>query len=529
MAIRSDRPGERRLRDQIRFLLDAARALSREPDLDALFTRVHELIAEQFTAWTFFIAIDAGNRTEIGVPFYVEDGKRFRLPIRLPFDATITGEVFRSGQPMLVRTPEEFKRLRTVVIGPDETARAASAIYAPLRVGERTIGVMSVQNTQPDCYDEQDLELLVAVAEQTAIAVINAEHLNEIEQQRRELEMLVDIGRGLASDEFALEHMCRRIHQQLKTFIDAHVFYVALLGDEGDVLHPEYLVDGTQELQIETVPIRQTFAESVLESREAVIIGDLSSDPRVRKYDRFGDKNSAARSVIMLPLLIGERPLGVISVQSPQPNAYTGTALRLLRLITDQLSFAINNVQLYRRTERRADRDALTNLYNRRYAMGRLTDELDRASRRGTRVCLLMLDLDNFKIINDTYGHPIGDLALQVIADALRRSCRGSDVICRYGGDEFLVIFPDLIEAETAPMITRVRDELARHRVPVPSGSLGLEASMGDAVSQSGTTADALVSAADRELYRDKARAGRKRTTPLVQEIAVRREDQGDA
>lgn len=507
MAMRSDRPGERRLRDQIRFLLDTARALSREPDLDALFTRLHDLIAEQFTVWTFFIALDTENRAQIDVPFYVEDGKRFRLPIHLPVDASITGEVFRSGQPMLVRMREEFDRLRTMVIGPSDTARAQSAIYAPLRVGDRTLGVISLQSDRPQSYDEQDLELLVAVAEQTAIAVVNALHLNEIEQQRRDFELLVEIAGGLASDEFALEQMCERIHRQLKRFIDAHVFYVALLSDEGDMLRPEYCVDGDRRINPEPVPIRRTFSESVLESRQAIVIDDLETDPRVSKYDRFGDAATASRSVIMLPMLIGERPLGVLSIQSPQSNAYPQSSLRLLRSVTDQLSFAINNVQLYRQTERRADRDALTNLYNRRYAMQRLRDELDRALRRGTRVCVLMLDLDNLKTINDSYGHPVGDLALQTLADALRHACRASDVICRLGGDEFLVIFPDLIEDETKPIVTRVRDELLNHSLPVPGGDLALEASMGVAVSQAGADADALILSADRELYRDKANA----------------------
>jgi two-component system cell cycle response regulator len=168
-------------------------------------------------------------------------------------------------------------------------------------------------------------------------------------------------------------------------------------------------------------------------------------------------------------------------------------------------------VQLYRQTEQRADRDALTNLYNRRYAMRRLSEELDRAARRGTRVCLLMLDLDNFKTINDTYGHPIGDLALQCIADALRRACRASDIICRYGGDEFLVVFPDLVEAETGPMVTRLRDELLRHTIAIPGGSFALEASIGVAVSEPETDAAALTLAADRALYRDKKLARKQR------------------
>lgn len=512
MSMRSNHPGERRLRDQIRLLLDTARALSREPDLDALFARLHELIAEQFTTWTFFIALDAGNRADLDVPFYVEGGDRFSVPRRLPIDASITGEVFRSGQPMLVRTRDEFERLRTIVIGPSDQAHSRSAIYAPLRVGDRTLGVISVQSLEQRCYDERDLELLVAVGEQTAIAVVNAWRMLEIDQQRRELELLLQIGRGLASDEFSLEQMCRRIHTQLKTIIDAHVFYVALLGENGECLYPEYCVDGETEQRIDIVPLRKTLAESVLETGEAVVIGDLASDRRVRKFDPFGDAATTARSVLMLPLQIGERAIGIVSVQSPAVSAYDDSALRLLRSITDQLALAINNVQLYRRTEQRADRDALTDLYNRRYAMRRLCDELDRAARLGTRVCLLMLDIDDFKTINDTYGHPIGDLALQSIAEALRHSCRASDVICRYGGDEFLVIFPDLVEAETAPMITRVRDELLRQNVPIPGGSLALEASIGVAVSRAGASPEMLISEADRGLYRDKARAGRKRS-----------------
>jgi diguanylate cyclase (GGDEF)-like protein len=505
--MRSDRPGEHRLRDQIRFLLDTARALSREPDLDALFRRLHELIVEQFPTWSFVIALDAGNGSEMEVAFHAENGRRLSEPVRVAIDQSITGEVFRSGQPMVVRSREEFARLRTIVVGPS----AGSAIYAPLRAGERTIGVISVQSDRPYCYNEEDLELLVAVGEQTAIAVLNAWRMLEIEQQRLELELLVELGQGLASDEFSLQQMCRRIHAQLATIIDAHVFYAALLSDDGERLHPAYCVEGGNEVNIEAVPLSRTLAESVLIAREPMVIGNLQSDGRVRKYDRIGNKATAMRSLIMLPLHIGERPIGILSVQSPRVGAYDGAALRLLRSIADQLALAVNNAQLYRQTEERADRDALTNLYNRRYGMRRLNDELERATRRGTRVCVLMLDLNNFKAINDTHGHPIGDVALVHIAEALRRSCRASDILCRYGGDEFFVIFPDLVEAEAAPMVTRLRDELLRRPLPVPGGAVAIEASIGVAVSEAGMDADALLLAADRALYRDKERVRRER------------------
>ncbi|HLI95882.1 MAG TPA: sensor domain-containing diguanylate cyclase [Candidatus Baltobacteraceae bacterium] len=509
MAIQSNRPGDLRLRDQIRFLLDTARALSREADLDMLFGRLHELIAEQFPAWTFFIVLHAGDEQQMRVPFYVEDGERFKEDRRLPIAGTITGEVFVSGRPRLIQTAEEFDRLRAITIGPGDTRRACSAIFAPLRAGDRTIGVISVQSEAPHSYDEEDLDLLVALGEQTAIAVLNAWRMTEIDQQRRELELLVEIGRGLASDEFSLEQMCRRIHAELSTIIDAHVFYVALLSEDGKSLHPEYCIDGTQEQPSNPIPLEHTFAETVLAGAQPVVVSDLHTDPRVRKYERFGDDATAVRSLIMLPLQIGQRRLGIVSVQSPRTGSYDGAALQLLRSITDQLALAVNNVQLYRRTAQRADRDALTNLYNRRYGMRRLAEELEQAGRRGKHICLLMIDLDNFKEINDTHGHPVGDVVLTHMADALRHSCRASDIVCRYGGDEFMVIFPNVLESETESIASRVREELKRRAVPVPNGSLAIEASIGVAVSQSGMDADALLLAADRALYRDKERARR--------------------
>jgi two-component system cell cycle response regulator len=512
MAMRGDRPGERRLRDQIRFLLDTARALSREPDLDALFEHLYLLIAEQFATWSCFIALDAGNRLELDVTFHMQDGRRCD-GVRVPIDGTIAGEVFRSGQPLLVRTNEEFARLRTVVYPPpsDDTRDSASAIYAPLRIGERPLGVLSVQSLQERAYDEQDLELLVAVAEQTAIAVENAHRLREIDQQRRELELLLEIGSGLATDEFSGRQMCRRILAKLSSIIEIEVFYVALLSDDGLTLYPEYCIEAGRELEIEALPLKDSLAEHVLETGEPVLSANVPGDTRTKRYERFGNRSLHMHSVLMLPLKIGERTLGVISVQSSRIGAYDEASLRLLRSISDQIAIAINNLMLYRQTEARADHDSLTGLYNRRYAMSRLSDELERSTRRGTRICVMMLDLDNFKTINDNYGHSIGDLALQAIADSLRRACRGSDIVCRYGGDEFLVIFPDLIEAETAPMVTRVRDELMRDELTVPGGTIAMEASLGVAVSRAGMSAEELIGNADRALYADKARSREKR------------------
>ena len=503
--MRTDRAGDRRLRENIRLLLDTARVLSREPDLNTLFAHLHDLIAERFPAWSFFIAL-AGGEGQMSVPYHVEDGRRADDIHRVPVDASITGQVFCSGQPVLLRTPQEFARVPMVVISPSEPHNApASGIFAPLCAGDRTIGVISVQSDRPNSYDEEDLELLVAIAEQTAIAVENSGHLHEIESQRRELELLVEIAGGLASDEFSMQHMCRRVHHQLQSVIDARVFYVALLSDDGLSLLPEYCAEAEHEVPVEAIPLAKTLAEQVLQSRNAIMIGDLKRDKRVHHYGRIGINHELPQSILMVPLCIGDTAIGIVSVQSLKKHAFTQSSLRILHLVTNQLALAIKNVQLFRETEQRVDRDALTGLFNRSYTMRRLAEELERAARRGNYVCALMLDLDRFKDVNDTYGHPIGDLAIRTVADGLRQACRSSDIICRYGGDEFLIVCPDLAEPESRAIVTRIRDELRLRRVAIPGSRIELRASIGVAISTPGMDAAAIVDAADRDLYQDKA------------------------
>jgi len=151
-------------------------------------------------------------------------------------------------------------------------------------------------------------------------------------------------------------------------------------------------------------------------------------------------------------------------------------------------------------------RDSLTGLYNRWYVMEKIDSEMNRALRHGSPMSVLMLDLDHFKKVNDSFGHSVGDEVLKVVGQVLRESCRVYDVAGRYGGEEFCVVLPETRVGNTKQVAERIRSRLASTELPVGSSSITVTASIGvagmDSVSDEGVvSAAALLDRADRALY----------------------------
>jgi diguanylate cyclase (GGDEF)-like protein len=149
-------------------------------------------------------------------------------------------------------------------------------------------------------------------------------------------------------------------------------------------------------------------------------------------------------------------------------------------------------------------KDALTGLYNRFYVMEKIDSEMNRALRHGYPISVLMLDLDHFKRINDSYGHPVGDEVLKIVGQVLRDSCRVYDVAGRYGGEEFCIVLPETQVGNTTQVAERIRTRLATTPLSVGSTSIVVTASIGVAGMDSTEgvlSASTLVERADRALY----------------------------
>ncbi len=226
-----------------------------------------------------------------------------------------------------------------------------------------------------------------------------------------------------------------------------------------------------------------------------------------------------ARSIAMIPLTHRGKLLGSINICSSDPSRFTrGQATDFVAHLGVIASYCIENTINRARLLRSGFTDVLTGWNNRRYLSVRLVEELARARRDQTSLVCLMLDIDRFKRINDTWGHAAGDAVLKELAQRIESQVRASDVAARYGGEEFVVLLPATNVAAAQRLADRIRDEVAASPIELPNGeAIGITASIGiaavsprDEDQDLKTVGDALVARADVALYAAKA-AGRDR------------------
>jgi diguanylate cyclase (GGDEF)-like protein len=223
------------------------------------------------------------------------------------------------------------------------------------------------------------------------------------------------------------------------------------------------------------------------------------------------------RSGVIAPLVLKETVLGVLGLVSSAPHAFTPADLRLLESFAHTTTAAIQNATLHNEVQMLAVTDTLTETYNRRGFFEVCQREFERAVRFNRPLAVIMLDLDGFKSVNDTYGHAAGDQALRVLAQRLFTSIREHDYLGRYGGDEFTILLPES-DLETASVIAeRMRRSLNKPFSLIGSGSepvtLAMTASLGVADRLGEADFQQLIDRADRAAYTAKRAGGNRVNT----------------
>lgn len=284
-------------------------------------------------------------------------------------------------------------------------------------------------------------------------------------------------------------------------------------------------------------------------SRKPVLLLDLQNDERVPEPIREFFKRSLLTSAGMFPMLFQDEPMGVMAVTSYRPHTFppeeivylqglaaqAATALKAMRTHSELIA-SQNRLRQYaqrierQRTELRqraeklrqmASTDALTGVHN----YGHLHETIDRqvahAQHSGTSLALILADVDDFKFYNDTYGHLAGDHALKSIAEALVSGCRPTDLVGRYGGDEFMIILPETDRGGALTVAERIVDQIAELNLqPDPqSDPIPLQLAIGIAIyPDDGSTKDQLIAHADAALYESKSRTSAEKKITLAHE-----------
>jgi two-component system cell cycle response regulator len=228
-------------------------------------------------------------------------------------------------------------------------------------------------------------------------------------------------------------------------------------------------------------------------------------------------------AAIVCPLQYNDTFIGCLALYHVEANHYTEDHRRLLERIAEQAGAVIHNSIVFEQTQEDSLTDPLTGLPNRRSMFVHLSRELARAERLKSEVALIVMDVDGFKAINDTYGHNVGDHALREVAVALQGALRPYDLCVRYAGDEFIVVLADCSREAAEIKRRELQSRIAEIQVDVRAGKrLRLAVSAGASVfPDDGSTYETLLAAADQGMYRDKAQRRGHLTRPRTPSAAA--------
>jgi diguanylate cyclase (GGDEF)-like protein len=401
-------------------------------------------------------------------------------------------DVVRTKKPVIIEDLSSYPDWRDLV--------PATASWAgfPILLHGRVIAVVNVQTIEqplaPDVV--ADIE---PVVNGIALLILRYEEARQLAMRNQEMDVLYEmaVAGAQATDEQGLQvkidHVLERIGR--------------ILGYEHAVV---FLYDAQREALVSMADRGREFARAGMEidvrGRKGVTAHVfLSLKPMLVRDTRhcaeFVEGLWPTLSELAIPLIAGGQCVGVLDLESPKVAAFTHSDIRLLTPFASGLALLIDNQQKTKQLREQATRDGLTGFFNRRMMDEMVPRELERAVRYHRDMSLAMLDLDGFKTVNDTLGHDEGDRLLRAFAACIRKIARASDLLYRYGGDEFLLLFPETTSEQADQILKRLNGALCPE-LTTTLGSVTFSAGIASYVSD--PSREDLVKLADERLYQSK-------------------------
>ena len=413
------------------LLTQVGQAVSSHLDPDEVLRTIHRELGHLFDTQNFYVAfLEAG---EIRFELEVEEGKV--LPKRTRKAANGLSEyVIGTGRPLLIRSDMESTRAKLGVVFGGRPAKCFMAV--PILRFHKPVGIMAAMNYEREfAYENRDLEVMETAAGQVAVAMENARLFAGEQRRARHLDLLNSVSRTAISSHNAEQMLPEIVAEIQKNFRFDHIG-IGILDYATKEIEIKAEAGTTTTALGRRVPIGAGIIGKAARANELTLIQDVSES---RSQSLLPD----ARSALAIPLTYGETLLGVLNVESLAENAFLEQEVLILRTLADLLATALHNVFVFQKMQQQAITDSLTGIKTRRFFLESVQAEWKRASRSGRPFSVVMVDLDRFKEINDTLGHLEGDLVLARIGRLLEQKSRQSNVVARYGGDEFVILMPE--------------------------------------------------------------------------------------
>ncbi|MFB6290991.1 MAG: diguanylate cyclase [Candidatus Bipolaricaulia bacterium] len=355
---------------------------------------------------------------------------------------SITVKAFKKNRPIYV--PDVRNDENYIPASPESEIRSEFAV--PISVEGRAYGVLNLEDEQLDAFSVIDREMITILTSEVEVALRGLERLNRLEESRRKLKGLhkaVDRTQTCKSEEELFEAAVETL-QEILEFELCSIDRV-----EGNKLVPQATSAGVSPGDTRSGRVGEGVGGMTAKKGETI----WGSDVQTRSDAK--PTNEDFRGFISVP--IGD--IAVMQVVSTKVDAFSESDVELVEILAGHLLGELNRVGLEEELKEQAIKDPLTGLYNRRFLDKVLDSEQKRVKRYGGSVALLMIDLDDFKRINDNYSHIVGDEVLKKISELLKEMVREADTLVRYGGDEFLIFMPEF-EVSVEKVVERIESRV---------------------------------------------------------------------
>ena len=391
--------------------------------------------------------------------------------------------------------PEEFAKILPKAITEKETTHG---IFVP-RINKKKDGTLFPTEIATKLVNIRGKPRLI-----TYIRDITERKKNEKLQG-----VLYNISKA-ANSNISLDQLYPLIHKELGTIIDATNFFIALIDVEKDEMSfPYHKDEKDNDFPTRRLSRANNLTAYVIRSVQSLLV----NQKQIEKMADEGDIKLESVGIITadthwlgVPLKIKNKIIGAMVIQGYiSPHLFSKKDIQLMEFISSQVATAIQRKQMEEEMEKLAHFDSLTGAYNRGYGLGLLSRELKFARRRKTPFLLVYIDINNFKNINDTYGHKEGDKILKEVAKLFKITLREIDIICRVGGDEFLLIFPDSSLNDALLIRERLNKNLEKLNQTLDKPyNIGLSVGISYYNPSNPLSIDELISIADENMYKEK-------------------------
>lgn len=470
---------------KIAILYDASQAVLSTFKLDEVLEQILSILRDYFRVTNAAILLIDEQRNEFYVRKHTGRSELLQQQ-RIAIGTGLIGSAAQLKRPVYV--PNVLKDPRYIASVPS----TKSELAIPLMVRDEVVGVLDMQSDQLDAYDPETLDLLTLFSTQASIALENARLYTLEERRRTQVEALNAIARQTTAivdlDEL-LQKVCKLV---LERFPVDHVAAV-ICEDEGLVLRAHegsltpMLPKGTHVAGGGLTQLCLDRQKPVVENEVAVVPGYVAGFVETR-------------AEVCIPLIYMGEKLGALAFESRRPHAFQAEDVQALEAVADIVAGAIKNAKYFARAQQLAYLDGLTGIYNRRFFEKQISTELERASRYGGDLSLIMVDVDHFKKLNDEFGHLLGDEVLRTVANIFSQQLRKSDMVCRYGGEEFAIIAPQTSGSNATDVAEKLRRIIGGYSFPGVPKNVSISVGVAE-YPINGRDRDQIVAAADEALY----------------------------